>query len=160
MADIVVDGTVRVQWVPTIAVQSAPTVTEINAGISLEDTMTADGLVGFEAETAEVDATSLASTFDAKQPGRASFSGTMIRVKKQTGSDTIFDTLTRNTSGYIVIRRYIVETQAWAASDKVSVYPVKCGETRELPPEANSMARYEIPTMVTVAPSLRATVAA
>lgn len=159
MADIVIDGKTRVWFVPSIANLAAPTTTEINAGIPLEDTLKADGLVGFEAETAEVDTTSLASTFDTKTPGRAAFSGTMLRLKKQSGTDTAFDTLVRGTEGYIVTRRYVAETVALASSDKVSVFPIACGETREPAPEANSVAVYEVPTMITAAPVLRAVVA-
>lgn len=160
MGDIIVDGTVKVAFVPTIVDTDSPTVAEITAGDDLEDWITADGLVGFEPETAEVDTSALSSTFDTKAPGRAAFSGTMLRLKKQSGTDTAYDTLIRGTAGYIVIRRYKDSTIAWASTDKVGVYPVTCGETRELAPEANTVARYEVPTPVTVKPVLRAVVAA
>lgn len=159
MADIPVDGMTRVYWVPAIANNAAPTTTELNAGISLQRTITADGLVGFEPTTAEVDTTSLASTFDTKTIGRDQFSGTMLRLKKQTGTDTIFDTLVRGAAGYIAVRRYAVETTAWASTQKLNVYPVICGQTKELMPEANSVAKYEVPTMVNDSPTLRAVVA-
>lgn len=159
MADIPVDGKTRVAWVPTISNAAAPTVAELDAGILLQSTVTADGLAGFAPETAEVDAGSLASTFDEKSIGRASFSNTMLRLKKQTGTDTIYDTLVRGAEGYIVVRRYVDQATAWAASQKVSVFPVICGETKELDPEANTMARYEVPTIVRQAPTLRATTA-
>jgi hypothetical protein len=106
-----------------------------------------------------VDTTSLSSTFDTKRPGRASFSGTMLRLKKQTGTDTAYTTMVRGTEGYIVVRRYVDASTAWAAADKVSVYPIQCGETRELAPEANTTARYEVPTMITSDPELRAVAA-
>lgn len=160
MGDIIVDGTVKVAFVPTIADISAPTVAELTAGDDIDTFITADGLIGFEPETAEVDTTFLSSTFDTKRPGRASFSGTMLRIKKQTGTDTTFDTLVRGTEGNIVIRRYTDASAAWASTNKVSVYPIQCGETKELAPEANTTARYEVPTMVTDEPELRAVVAA
>jgi len=160
VADIPVDGKTRVAYVPTIASKSAPTVAELNAGILLQSTMTADGLVGFEATTADVDTTSLASEFDTVTVGRDSFSNTMVRLKKQTGTDTIYDTLTKGTAGYIVVRRYVAQATAWAADQKVNVYPIICGRERELPPEANTVARYEVPTKINDEPVLRATVAA
>ena len=83
MADIPVDGNTRVAWVPTIATKTAPTTTELNAGILLQSFITADGLAGFEPETADVDTTSLASTFNTVTNGRDTFSGTMLRLKKQ-----------------------------------------------------------------------------
>jgi len=159
MADIIADGRTKVAFVPTIADKTAPTVTELQAGTELQHVITADGLVGFEATTAEVDNTSLASTFDTRKAGRASFSGTMLRLKKQSGTDTVKSTLTRGTSGFIVIRRSLPESQPWAASDEVEVYPIECGAPRLLPPEANSVERYEVPTMITDEPVLDATVA-
>ena len=159
MADIPVDGNTRVAWVPTIATKTAPTTTELNAGILLQSFITADGLAGFEPETADVDTTSLASTFNTVTNGRDTFSGTMLRLKKQDGTDTVYNTLTRNTAGYIVIRRDIAESTAWASTQKVEVYPVICGQTKRLNPEANTVARYEVPTKITSAPELRATVA-
>lgn len=160
MADVFSDGNTRVAFVPTIANIAAPTTTELNAGTLLQGTMTADGLVGFEAKTAEVDTTALASTFDTKSLGRDSFSGTMLRLKKQTyGSDTIFTTLTRGTAGYVVVRRGVVETTAWTSTQAVEVYPIICGQVGYLPPAANSIQKYEIPTPITSAPNLRAAVA-
>jgi len=159
LADITVDGKTRVAYVAAIANNAAPTVAELNAGILLHQTMRPDGLVGFEAETADVDNSSLASTFDTVTVGRDSFSGTTIRLKKQTGTDTIFDTLQKGVTGYIVVRRYISQATAWAAAQKVNVYPVTFGTERELAPESNMVAMYEMPAKISSEPTLRATVA-
>src|SRR5258708_36513503 len=106
MPDIVVDGFTRVAYVPTIANIAAPTTTELNAGILLTSVMTPDGLTGFEPTTADVDNSSLNSTFDTKTIGRDSFSGTKLILKKQSGTDTAYATLLRGVAGYIVVRRY------------------------------------------------------
>jgi hypothetical protein len=160
VADVFADGNTRVSFVPAIASQAAPTTTELNAGVLLQSFLTADGVVGFEATSAEVDTTSLASTFNTKTIGRDDFSGTMLRLKKQTyGSDTPFATLTRGTSGYIAIRRGVAETTAWTASQAVEIYPITCGQTKFLAPEANSVQKYEVPTPITAAPTLRGVVA-
>jgi hypothetical protein len=154
------DGQVRVAYVPTIANNAAPTTTELNAGILLQSTLTADGLVGFEATTAEVDTTSLASTFNTKNIGRDDYSGTLLRLKKQTlGADTIRNTLTRGTAGYVVIRRGLAETTAWTSAQAVEVYPIVCGRRKELTPTANSVLKYEVPTPITAAPSPDAVIA-
>lgn len=160
MADVFADGNTRVYFVTAIASQAAPTTAELNAGIALQSFLTADGLVGFEATSAEVDTTSLASTFNTKTIGRDDFSGTMLRLKKQTyGSDTPFSTLTRGTSGFIAIRRGITETTAWTSTQAVEIYPITCGQTKFLAPEANSVQKYEVPTPITGAPTLRGAVA-
>ncbi|PRY56437.1 hypothetical protein [Glycomyces artemisiae] len=161
MGDIIVDGTVKVAYCPTVADLSAPTLVEIAAGIDdLDVIITADGLIGFEPETAEVDTTGLSSTFDTKRPGRASFSGTMLRIKKQTGVDAAYTTLVRSTEGVLVVRRYILAAGAWAVADKAACYPIQCGERRDLAPEANTTARWEVPTMIHSDPELNAVVAA
>lgn len=159
MSDVYSDGNVRVAWVPSISTQAAPTTTELNAGLLLTTLLTADGLMGFEASTAEVDTTSLASTFDTKGIGRDQFSSTGLRLKKQSGTDTAYTTLVRGTAGYIVVRRDIAFDTAWASTQPVEVYPVICGQTKILSPEANSVRKYEVPTPITSAPSLRAAVA-
>lgn len=159
MSDRFADGNTRVAFVASIANIASPTTTELNAGILLHDTITADGLVGFEASSAEVDNSALSSTFDTKVPGRDGFSGTLLRFKRQTGTDTIYNTLTKNTAGNIAIRRGSPAATGWASSDKVEIYPITCGQTKLLQPTANSVEKYEIPVMVSSQPNLRATVA-
>lgn len=159
MADIVVDGKTRCAYVPTIANIAAPTTTELNAGILLQSTLTASGLAGFQPETATVDTSSMASTFNTAVNGKTSFSGVRLQLKKQTGTDTIYDTLVRGTTGYIVVRRSITESTAWASAQKVSVYPIEAGEVVHMDPEENTVERYEVPLTITSAPSLRAAVA-
>ena len=159
MADSLTDGRTRVMWVTTIANIAAPTVAELNAGINLTSLMTPDGLVGFEPETADVDTSALDSTFDTKVAGRASFSGTMLRLKKQTGTDTTYNTLVRDLAGFVVVRRDITASTANTIGDKDEVYPSVLGEVRNLPPEGNSLHKYEVPVKVSTTPNLRATVA-
>lgn len=164
MPDITADGRIRVYWVSTIANQPAPTTTELNAGIDLTATITADGLMGLQPETADVDVSSLASTFNATDNGRVSFSNPRIRLKKQSGTDTIFTTLTKDTAGFLVVRRSIAQATAWASAQAIEVYPVKCGEVARVDFEPNSVERYEIPLKITAGaagtgPSLRAAVA-
>ena len=159
MADFAVDGLTRVAWVTSIANIALPTVSELNAGTLLQSVLTADGLNGFEPNTADVDTTGLNSTFDTKTIGRDSFQNTMLRFKKQTGTDTVYNLLTRGTSGYVVIRRDIAETTAWNSGQAVEVYPATCGQTRRLAPVANSVTQYEVDTKITSAPNIRAAVA-
>lgn len=159
MPDITSDGKTRVYWVTTIANIAAPTTTELNAGIDLTSTLTADGLSGLQPDTADVDTSSLASTFNTTVNGRSSFSNTRLRLKKQSGTDTIFTTLVRDTAGYLVIRRSVTQATAWASSQGVEVYPALCGEVARMDPEPNTVERYEIPMKITSTPNLRAAVA-
>jgi hypothetical protein len=159
MADITADGKTRVAWVPSIANINAPTTTELNAGILLQSTLTADGFTGFRPDTADVDTSSLDSTFNTMVNGRTSFSNTMFRLKKQSGTDTIFTTLVRDAAGYVVVRRSVASGTAWTSTQAIEVYPALCGEVARVDPEPNSVERYEIPIKITGAPALRAAVA-
>jgi hypothetical protein len=161
MTDIVVDGATKVSFVPTIASLAAPTTAELNAGTALETILVAAGLEGFDPSNADIDTTSLASTFDTKLPGRVSFSGTALILKKQVGTDTAYVTLSVPlTVGYIVIRDGILATTAWTAAQKVDVFPVQLGQSAKMGRgEANSVLRYKVPCTITSAPSFGSTLA-
>jgi hypothetical protein len=164
VADITSDGKTRVYWVTSISNQNAPTTTELNAGMDLTSTLTADGLSGFQPDTADVDTSSLASTFTSNVNGRTSFSNTQLQLKKQTSTDTIFTTLVRDTAGYLVIRRSVAQATAWTTAQGVEVYPVVCEEVARVDPAPNTVERYIIGLKVTAGtagtgPSLRAAVA-
>lgn len=159
MADVFADAQCRVGYTAAISNIALPTVSELNAGILLHDTITDDGLVGFEATSATIPTTPLSGAFDTTYPGRDSFSGTMIRFKKQTATDTIFNTFTKYTTGFIVIRRGIAVATAWASSQPVEVFPVTCGREKRLQPVPNSLEKWEMPFTVSSQPNLRAAVA-
>jgi hypothetical protein len=164
MADITADGKIRVYWVTAIASQAAPTVAELNAGIDLTGTLTADGLSGFQPNTADVDVSSLASTFTANVNGRTSFSNTQLTLKRQSGTDTIFTTLVRDTAGFLAIRRSIAQSTAWASTQALEVYPALCETVARMDPAPNTVERYVIGIKITAGaagtgPSLYAAVA-
>lgn len=154
MADIVVDGQNRVDFVPTIASATlAPTAAEYTAGTRLDTVIAASGLEGFEASTGEVDNTYFSSRFDTKVPGVSSYSGTRLICKKQTGTDTVHTTLTTfGTSGFIVIRYGLAASTAPAAAQKINVYPIQTGDWDWMAPERNSMLKYWVATPITSDP--------
>lgn len=163
MADIPADGNIRVAWVTSIGNQNAPTVAELNAGLDLTTFITADGLTGLQPDTADVPADSLASKFNATSNGRTSFSNTQLQLKKQTGTDTAYNTLTRDTSGFLVVRRSVSYATAWTSGQAVQVYPALCEETAWVDYAPNTLERYIVGIKITAGagtgPSLRAAVA-
>jgi hypothetical protein len=160
MTDILLDGNVRVDYLPACVDISAPTVAEYNAGTRLDSTMTPDGLMGFEADTTGVDNSKLSSTYTSNRPGRVANANVGLRLFKQTGSDTIHDLLVYGTEGFIAIRRSLDADTAPAAAQKVQIFPIACGETKYLTPAPNEYEKYEVPLFVHTQPQLRATVAA
>jgi hypothetical protein len=159
VADALSDGNIRVYSVPSIANIAAPTTTELNAGTDLTPLMTPDGLVGFEPDTAAVDNAKLNSTFNTQQPGRASWSGTLLRFFKQTGTDTVHNTLIRGYTTNIVVRRGgIAYGTAWDDSADAGGVPGGVRAAPQLAPEANAVERYEVPLFITSQPNDSATI--
>jgi hypothetical protein len=121
--------------------------------------------MGLQPDTADVDVSSLASTFNARGQRPACPSpAPKLRLKRQTSTDTIFNTLVKDTAGFLVIRRSVAQATAWTTAHGVEVYPAKCGEVARMDPEPNTVERYELPVMITAGsagtgPSLRAAVA-
>lgn len=151
MADIIVDGRVRVSFVPTIAdYLTGATLAELADGVLLQSNLVPTGLTGFEATQAEVDNTSLASTFDTRLPGRKSYSGTGLMLKKQSGVDAVLAAVgTEGTDGFVVIRDDIPEDADYAEDDPIEIHPVRTGEFQRMGRgEANTVARIWIPTPI------------
>ena len=160
MPDIPSDGNVRVSWVTTIANINAPTAAELTAGLLLASIATATGLAGFQPDTADVPTRKLNSTFSSVDVGSISMSGTMLQFFKQSGTDTIYTTLTKNTVGFVVIRRSLATATAYLAGQLLQgVYPAKCGQRRWLDPEENTEERYEVPIKITSEPAFDVLVA-
>lgn len=159
MADSISDGRTTVWLVASISNIAAPTTSEINAGVNITDLLTPDGLAGFAADTADVDNTSLGSTFNTALPGRVSFSGMSLKFKWQTGTDTQFNTLVYNYTTNVVVRRRVTKTTAIASTVLVQVYPVTCGETAIQDAAPNTLDMFVVPLKPSAQPNLRAVVA-
>lgn len=153
MADIPADGNIRVAFLLSCANIAAPTVAELNAGIQLAYVATADGLTGWEPETASIPNRKLGSTYDSVDVGSVSMSEPSMTFFKQDGTDTTYNTMSYRAAGFIVIRRSIDTDTAWTAAQKLmGTFPVKCGQRKWLNVEANTMERWTMPFKVHVEP--------
>ena len=158
MADIVNDGMTRVCFVPAIVDTAAPTTTEIAAGQDLESFLTPDGL-GMEFGNESVDVTALSSTYNAELPGRQTVS-TELTFKFQGDTAAPFSTFAGKPEGFIVLRRNVAATQAWAENDVCEVYAVQVGTRRRNAPAANEVLKFTVQAFHTAQPVFGATVAA
>lgn len=159
MSDLISDGRTRVAWVSSIANINAPTAAELTAGLDLTPRLTPDGLK-MDPTTADVDTSSLASTFDTMEVGRIKFDGELtLKRGTTTPEDLPYSTLVYNTHGYLVIRRGIAYGTAWTAGQQVEVYPSVCGERANKAPAANEVMKFMAPLKVTTSPATNATVA-
>lgn len=153
MADIIVDGMTRVDFWPAIADLSAPTSAEAAAAVRLDNVLIASGMEGFEASPGEVDNTSFSSRFDTKLPGVSAYSGSRLVVKKQSGTDTVFDALTEfGTTGFITVRDNVDADTDLAAADVLNIYPVTTGDWDYMSRERNSVLRYWVATPISDEP--------
>lgn len=160
MSDLINDGMTKVVWASSIANIAAPTTTELNAASDYTARITPDGLK-LDASTADVDTSSLASTFDTKTVGRIGFDGVEVTFKRGTTTpeDLPYATLKYGVSGYLVVRRGVAFATAWATSQKCEVYPITCGEPVNVAPAANEVMKFTSQMKVTSAPATAATVA-
>jgi hypothetical protein len=159
MADVIIDGYIRVSSVPTIANLAAPTVAELNAGVSYEMSLTQEGLQGFASTTNWVNNSALGSTFDTQLPGTVAFGDMSLQFKWQAGTDTIYNTLIYGYQTNIVVRARVLRATAWTIGQLVEVYPVTCGQFSRADYERNSLARFNVPIGLNTEPQLRAVVA-
>jgi len=159
MAKMLADGNVKATYVPTLADISAPlAATELEAGtaLDLECLITADGL-NISVDEAVVSLPALCETFDAESPGRAKYAIDLTFFRHvATADDKAWTTIKRSVSGYLVIRYGVAATTAYAASDKLLVFPVTFGERKPNPTTANGGVTFGSRAYVTSQPSLDA----
>lgn len=157
MTTVIIDGRVRVTWCSAIANTAAPTTAELNAGTALEGFITPDGLdIGMD--TGGVDNSNLGSTFTTMKAGRKKPS-VSIKFHHDSPTDTPYNLFTYRTNGYLVVRRGVDRTTAWASGDKVETYPLEAGETSQEKPTPDSTWDFTAPFFVTADPVTRAVVA-
>lgn len=121
-------GTTRIallRWVGSI---TAPTTTEISNGLHITPMLTPEG-IALQTTTTTMDRSKWKDTRNADVPARFSQSGTITGYRDDTNSA---DLLWRECSvfgatKYLVIRRGIASTTAFAAGQAVEVYKVRIG---------------------------------
>lgn len=161
MAPSVNDGRIKVWEVPSISNIAAPTVAELNAGRALECDLDSDGgLMGFTPQTARIDSSPMCGTFDITVAGRVSFNEPGLKMIKRGTSDPNIGVLIAGYATNIVIRRDLTSSTAWAAAQKVEVYPVECNTRQEGETPKNSIHKIVYPLSMSVQPNLDAVVAA
>lgn len=157
MAVVIIDGRVRVTWATAISNLAAPTTTELNAGTALQSYITPDGL-NIAASTNGVDVSNLGSTFTTMRAGRRAFDISVVFHHDGT-SDVAFNLFPYRTNGFIVVRRGVDVTTAYASTQKVECYPLECGECTETPPQPDGTWDFTVPFFLTTDPQTRSVIA-
>lgn len=162
MTTILLDGKTRVTVVSTvdnIVDIAAPTVAELNAGTDIQGSMTPDGLQ-ITPTDGKVDNSNLGSEFTTMTIGRTSFD---VQLKFHHGdptADTIYDMWIKHATFFLVVRRGYPKALAYAAGQKLKVYPIEVGEDADPASAAEQNWDYMLPVVVTDDPSTRSVVAA
>lgn len=155
MADLGFDKMVKVSFVPTITSIAAPTVAELEAGTSLEGRLLPDGLAR-PSDTARVDNSKMNSDFNTSIAGRRTFDGLMVKYVRGPSSDTeaqaVETVLVYRAEGYLVVRSNIASSTAWAASQKVEVYPVQVLNPNPDNPGPDTLQAVEVQFAMTATP--------
>ena len=152
MADYGFDGFIKASLVPAIADITAPTVAELNAGVSLECRLTPDGLTT-SADTAEVDSSKLCSTSNSSIVGRRTFTAGVKYVRgDDEEAEAVQDALVYGARGFLVVRRDLSAKVDWAVGQKVEVYPVQVRQPNPDAPAANALQAVDVPMSITSEP--------
>lgn len=136
------DGTMRIDFVPTIANRNAPTVAELTAtgAQELAGYITGDGWAP-SGEQATVSDERIATLQTFEQPGRKtkSLQVTYVHNPDSATNNEAYLTLAEGTTGFIVTRAGVPRAQAYAATDILDIWPVTCGEPMKQWNGANSV---------------------
>ncbi len=149
---------IRIWWVTTISSKTAPTTTEINAGTDVTTFVPKDGLkIGGSNDKVKND--DISSSHKSEIPGAygESIALTCFRDDAADSAWTLFKT--RNTAGYLVVRRMVPFATAATAAQKVEVYPATTLQPVPMDTAENERQKFTVEFAVTAPPALDATVA-
>lgn len=158
MADIISDGKVKVTWCTTLSSTSSPSAAELTSGDDLEGYITPDGL-SIDLGDDEVDTSALNSTFSSTIAGRGTVS-IEVTFKDQGKGNAPWTTFDDRPTGWLVVRRNVASTTAYASGQYVEVYTVACGDPKLIAPAANEVAKFAVDFYSSTDPVLHATTAA
>lgn len=112
------EGTRKIYFVATVATYTAPTRTEINAGIDLTNEIAE--MTGFTVSSDTQDVPDMSGRFTGKIPGRITADDSAIRFYADSGSNDVRTVLPRDTAGFV-----LTLWEGDHAGQKMDVWPVK-----------------------------------
>ena len=133
----------RVSWVTTIADMAEPSPTEMGAGTDITCFLTKDGL-NPGGSTNSIDAGTLCNKVDGQVAGSISYQATLKGYRYVAGDDDFWDLCAHGTAGYLVVRRGVAYSTAWANGQAVEVYKAQMGEPIPASSAANAMQTFEV----------------
>jgi hypothetical protein len=147
MSVVIIDGRVAVAFCTSVATLTAPTVAEINAGTRLETFITPTGL-NITPTTGAVDVSNLGSKANAERAGRVKYALKMT-FHHDGGTDTAWNLFPYRTNGFVVVRRGIDRTVAFATTQQAEVYAVETGEPDQVDPAPSGVWDFNVDFFLT-----------
>lgn len=147
------DGMLKVAFVATLAVPSAPSVTELSAATTVDATCYLTSFTP-NAEAQAIEDRRLCSKQVFEDFGTVTYTIgdiTYVYDTQNAGSDDqkLYEALPTGTVGFLVVAWGKDADEAWASGDVVDVYPVKMGPRVKQPPEQNSKLKVTQKPFVT-----------
>jgi hypothetical protein len=158
-------GNLRIDFLASVPANiAAPTVAEGNAGVPLSGFLQKDG-VKTPKKANTIDIGTVADPYNATAPGTYGGDPVTLHLYRDDVTDTAWTTLLpvtganpAGTSGALLIRRFGGSTTAWAAGNKVEVWPVSV-ISAEMDDTGESATAFTVTCSVPSPPNDRAVMA-
>jgi len=146
-------GKSKIAFVPTVAVLSAPTLAEINAGTSLDPHMAE--MSGFQFSNSVIKTPDLSTTFVSQIPGEDEADDSSITFYDDDTSEVVRDALVKGAAGFIVLMPY-----GKTATKRCEVWPATSTGFNDEWTVANEAAKAVAQFSITAPPNQTATITA
>lgn len=154
------EGLVRVAWCDEIADKTSPTVAELNDGVDITPYLTRDGL-DTSGDSNTVGTAMLHETYDAEVVGSWKITPKLKLARfVPAGDDAAWDLAEYGKRGFLVVRTDVEYATAWAAAQRVRVYPAQMHEPIPAPTALNTLQTFMLTVAGTSQPDQKAVVAA
>lgn len=155
MPRTIADGEVLINFAPTVADTSAPTVAETTAGEDLTPWLSS---LDTPLDGDNVDSSDLSSAFNKSVAGTYG-GGASATFYRDDTTDTAWDLLPRNTTGYIIVRRFGGSDTVWTVADVAEVWYVRVITQSPATMDRNNVQTFDVDFAVLDEPVLDAVVA-
>jgi len=156
MPRVIADGEVSITFAPTVADTSAPTAADVTAGTDITPWLSS---LDTPLDGDSVDSSDLSSAFNKSVAGTYGGGATATFYRDDT-TDTAWTTFPRNTTGYLIVRRFGGSDVAIAAADEVEVWAVRVITESPSTLDRNNVQMFTVDFATLEEPVLDATVAA
>ncbi len=154
MATYITPGLSEVHWLTTVAVETAVTVAEANAGVDI--TAFVREMPTIPRATNLSDNTDISSTFESRNIATrgGDVLDVIIKRHKAVNDDTAYTTLSEDTVGFLLVgRQGLASAGTWAAADRYDLYPATVSSLEDGTPGRNDIDTAIVHLAVTSAPT-------